>query len=55
LSRLLLDQLCDGGARNVDAALQSLPLGAQRVEKFRQLDHRDRERDWITGCVTAKI
>jgi hypothetical protein len=53
--RLARNQLFDLGARGLDAAFQSLSLGAQRVEEFGQLDYRDRQRDWISFSVPAKI
>ena len=52
---LTLDQLFDLASRGVDPACQSLPLGAQRIEKFGQLYYRNGKRDRISRRVAAKI
>ena len=50
---MTLDQLFDFAPGCLDPAFQSLPFGAERVEKFGQLDHRNGERDWIARVVTC--
>jgi hypothetical protein len=52
---LTLDQQLDSLARCLDAAFQSLPFSAKCVEKFGQLDDRDRQSDWISRRVPSQI
>jgi hypothetical protein len=52
---LTRNQQLGGRPRRLDPAFESLPLGAERFEEFRQLDHWNGERDRIGCSIAAKI